>query len=272
MIPQYIITFREAFEVLILAAVIYGYLVKTGRAAYTKYLNFGVAGSLITSVFLGYAVYTVYTGLDIGPLIEIGGSFLAVSVLTYVVYTMAAGAKDYIRKVKERIESSKRFSYGVLFLGFVIGFREGVETIIFLLPFFNQDSPFSNAVGILLGVLSSLILAYLIYRVGIELDLKKFFTLTSILLIFIASGILGYGIHEMLEYFEENGVEVGPIANYVYDLNLSPSNILHEKNVVGGILSTLIGYASKMEMIRFIVQGLYLILALILYLKISRII
>lgn len=270
MIPQYIISFREGFEVLIIAAIIYGYLKKTNRSKYKTYLSYGIVTSVIVSIAIGISVYTVYTGLKIGKLVEIGGSFLAVGVLTYVVYTMASGSKEYIRRVRERIEEAKSFRYGLYVIGFIVGIREGVETIIFLLPFFRQDTAINNISGIILGILSSLILAYLIYRVGIELNLKKFFTFTSILLIFIASGILGYGIHELIEYFEDNGVELGPIGTYVYDLKLSPGNILHEKNVIGGILSTLFGYASKMEIIRLLIQGLYLITAICIYLRISK--
>lgn len=269
MIPQYVITFREAFEVLLLSVIIYGYLKKTGRGEYTRYLGYGVVGATITSLFLGLFAYTLYITSEVKALFEIGGSFLAVGVLTYVVYTMAKSSREMIQSLKQRVENVQKMALGVFIVGFVIAIREGIETILFLIPFFGVDTIGNTVTGVILGILSSIILAGLIYKMGINLDIRKFFLFTSILIILIASGILGYGIHELIEYMEENGFEVGTMGYYIYNLNIEKTNILHESNIVGGILSALIGYASKMELIRFIAQGGYLILALWLYLRVA---
>ncbi len=269
MIPQYVITFREAFEVLLLSVVIYGYLKKTGREQYTKYLIYGVLGATLFSIGLGIFAYTLYITTEVKALFEIGGSFLAVGVLTYVVYTMAKSSREMIQSLKRRVESAKKMTIGIFVIGFVISIREGIETILFLIPFFGTDTISNTLTGVILGVVSSFILAGLIYKLGIGLNIRKFFLFTSILIIFIASGVLGYGIHELIEYMEDNGFEIGPLGYYIYNLNIEKTSILHESNILGGILSALVGYATKMELIRFIAQAGYLVSALWLYLKVA---
>ncbi len=269
MIPQYIITFREAFEVLLLTIILYGYLKKTGRLEYTRYLFYGVILATISSIGLGIFAYNLYITSEVKTLFEIIGSFLAVGVLTYIVYSMAKSARTMISSLKERVESTKKLSYGLVAVGFVIAIREGVETILFLIPFFGSDTIFNTVSGSILGITSSFVLAGLIYKVGINLNIRKFFIFTSVLLIFVASGVLGYGTHELIEYMEENGVEIGTLGYYIYNMNIEKTNILHESNVIGGILSALVGYATKMELIRFAVQFGYLAFALWLYLRVA---
>lgn len=269
MIPQYVITFREAFEVILLTVVIYSYLKKTGRGQYTKYLLYGVFGASLASIFLGLSAYTLYITAEVKALFEIGGSFLAVGILTYVIYYMAKSSREMIQNLKAKVERLAIPTWGMFAIGFGITIREGVETILFMIPFFGVDTIENTLAGVILGILSSFILAALIYRLGMNLSIRKFFLYTSILIIVIASGILGYGIHELIEYMEDNGIDIGPLGYYIYNLNIDETNILHESNLIGGILSALIGYASKMEIIRFFAQFGYLFTALWIYLRVS---
>ncbi len=267
MIPQFIISFREALEVVLIVAVLTGALYKLGMRQNNKHIFMGVGLAVITSLLLGIGVYTLYELTAYKAIFEIAGSYLAVVVLTYVVYHMGRSAKTLVSELREKVAMNLYRPTALLVIGFIVTFREGVEMVLFMIPFLGQYTPVENIIGLLGGILLAVFIAFLIYVLEIRLPLKKMFVVTSIMIIFIASGILGYAVHETIEYMEENGVAVDPFGTYVYNLNLPSDHPMSEKNVIGGVLSALIGYSSKMEVGRVILQFGYLVTAIYLYLR-----
>lgn len=267
MIPQFIISFREALEVVLIVAVLTGALYKLGMKRNSKHIFMGVTIAVIISLLLGIGVYTFYELTAYKALFEIAGSYLAVVVLTYVVYHMGRSAKTLVSELREKVAMNLYKPTALLVIGFVVTFREGIEMVLFMIPFLGQYTPMENILGLLGGIILAVFIAFLIYVLEIRLPLKKMFIVTSIMIIFIASGILGYAVHETIEYMEENGVAVDPFGTYVYNLNLPSDHPMSEKNVIGGVLSALIGYSSKMEVGRVILQFGYLVTAIYLYLR-----
>lgn len=82
------------------------------------------------------------------------------------------------------------------------------------------------------------------------------------MLIFLAGGLAGYGVHELIEYYEQTGVNVGWLAEPAYVLNIPAENLLHHKNVIGSILAVMFGYTVSAEWARVIVHLSYLVIAL----------
>jgi len=151
----------------------------------------------------------------------------------------------------------------------IVVFREGLETVLFLTPFATQNLGGTIA-GLLLGLTSALILAYLIYGIGMKINLRKFFYYSSILLVFVAAGLAGYDTHELIEWAEEEGMHLGFIKEYAYNLEISKDSIFHHKGAIGSIFAVLFGYSVKVEWARIIVQFGYLIVGLYLVLKAYR--
>lgn len=151
--------------------------------------------------------------------------------------------------------------FGLISFSFIVVFREGLESVLFLAPFFLSEI-MPSLVGTVAGLITAVMLSYGIFITGVKINLKTFFYYSSILLILVAGGLIGYGAHELIEYFEEIGVEVGWLAKPVYTLNITNDNILHHKNIVGSILAVMFGYTVKAEWLRVIVHFTYLTLAL----------
>lgn len=265
MIGQFLITFREVLEAAIIVAIIIAYLKRTGRERQIKDVWTGVGLSALASVVLGAAILALYGGLEEKELFEGVASYLAVIVLTSMIYWMATKG----RNIKAEIESkvSKAINpFALIGFTFIVVFREGLETVLFLTPFATQDLAGTLA-GLLLGAGAALILTYLIYGVGMRINLRTFFYYSSILLVFVAAGLAGYGTHELIEWAEEEGTHLGFIEETAYNLGIPKESVFHHKGAIGSIFAVLFGYSVKMEWGRVIVQFGYLIFGLYLVLR-----
>jgi high-affinity iron transporter len=258
---SFLVTFREAFEAILLMVILISYLKKTDEVFLIKPAYMGGSLGAVISVTAGV---TLYISIDL-DLAEAIASFIAVPVITSVVYWMATKGREVIYKgVTKAIAGGV---VGVVFTAFVFVFREGLETVLLTQPYALRDIV-STFIGILLGLIIALAIGYLFYRGALKLSLRIFFVITSILLVLIAGGILGYGVHEFIEYLEKNSYELGIWREYAYKLPIDRSNVLYDKNIVGAILALMFGYATKMELLRFVAQISYQILGVIILLKI----
>lgn len=103
-----------------------------------------------------------------------------------------------------------------------------------------------------------------------KINLRKFFYFSSLLLILLAAGLLGYGLHELIEYQEEIGNEVGWLGESAYNLNIAKDSIWHNKGIVGSVFAVMFGYTVKAEWLRVIAHVVYLAIALPLIILIYK--
>jgi high-affinity iron transporter len=272
-VAQYLLTFREVLEAALLAAIILAFLTKTGRANLTRYAWYGIAAAAVASVAIGGAVVAIYGALDDATekLFEGLAALLAVAVLTSMIYWMALKGRHLKREVESRVETAvtQGTMIGLASLTFVLVFREGLETVLFLTPFLGDL--LGTAVGALLGMAFGIGLAYAVFRVGIRLDLRKFFYFTSLLLVLVAAGLLGYGVHELIEYGGVTGAyDLGWWATSPFTLPFPRGDALHHDGVIGSVFKVLFGYAVAPEWARIVAHAVYLIVVLPLVVMVYR--
>lgn len=279
-VAQYLLTFREVLEAALLTAIILAFLAKTGRAHLTRYAWYGVYGATAASFGLGAAVWLAYGTLSDASKVLFEGvaALIAVAVLTSMIYWMAIKGRTIRHEVESRVKAAmtQGTMLGLAALTFILVFREGLETVLFLTPFLVQDVGMT-VLGAALGLGGGVALAYGVFRVGIKLDLRRFFYFTSILLILLAGGLLGYGVHELIEYGGETGAyEAGWWGTSAYNLGFfggdeaTPPHPLHHKGFVGSIFAVLLGYSQNPEWARVIAHTAYLAVALPLVIGIYR--
>jgi high-affinity iron transporter len=255
MIGQYLITFREVLEAALIISIILAYLTKTDKRYLSKYVWFGLIFAVLASMFIALIVSSIYGGLsdESMKLFEGVAALIAVTVLTSMILWMALKGryiKDEIqKKVKTTVEKGTIF--GLVGFSFIVVFREGFETVLFLIPFGVSDVT-GTLVGVILGIITALTISILIFLFGLKMDLGRFFFFSSLILVLLAGGLLGYGIHELIEYQEAIGVELGWIGHYAFDLGISEGHILHHKGAVGAVFAVMFGYSIKMEWARLI--------------------
>ena len=264
-VGAFLITFREALEAAIIVAIIIAYLRRTNRANQIKDVWIGTALSVGVSVLLGIGILKFYGGLAEKELFEGIASYLAVIVLTSMIYWMATKGRNIRAEIESKVSKSIA-PLALIGFTFIVVFREGLETVLFLTPFMTQNLT-GTLLGLVAGLAGALVLAYLIYGVGMRIDLRRFFYYSSILLVFVAAGLAGYGTHELIEWAEEEGYSLGFLSSTAYDLGIPSESIWHHKGAIGSVFAVLFGYSVSMEWGRVIVQFGYLFTALYLVLR-----
>jgi high-affinity iron transporter len=261
MLGQFVITLREGFEAGLIIGIMIAYLIRTNRNNLVKFVFSGSYLAIILGIIIGAAVFLIYGTLSrsFQLLFEALAAYLAVAVLTTVILWMITKGKTIKKEIESKIEISitKGTMFALASFAFVVVFREALETVLFLTPFILiafQDT----LIGTILGILFALFLSYGIFKLGMKINIRRFFYFTSIIIILLAGGLAGYGTHELIEYLEDSNVQLGFWAEKAYDLKISKDDLLHHKNVIGSIFAVMFGYSVSMEWLRLIVHLTYL--------------
>lgn len=274
--PSLIITFREALEAALIVTIMVTYLRKIGKQELNKYSYLGAGSAIVVSLLVGVGLQTLYGGLGdtAGQLFEGVASLTAVVVLTIMIFWMTKHSKGIKGELEGKIEQAVTQGelYGIAALSFIAVAREGLETVLFLSATFIQDQV-GTVVGAVIGALIVLGISVLLMKGTVNLEISRFFKVTSVLLLIFGAGLAGYGVHELIEAGEGSGIDIGVLGEKPFDIN-PPVNtdgtypLLHEKGVIGSVLKALVGYDGNPEWLRIIVYiGYWIVIGTYLYNK-----
>ncbi len=256
MIAAGLITFREGLEAALIVGIVLGYLKKTGRLDQGHYVWAGVLAATLAS--LGVALALQLLGAQLSgraeEIFEGATMFLAVMVLTWMIFWMRYQARHIKGALEREVQAAISAGQGwALFgLAFIAVFREGVETALFLSAAAFVSARAQTLWGGLLGLGLALAVGYLLFATAVRLDVRRFFDLTSLLLLLFAAGLLAQGIHE----FQEAGL-IPPVVEHLWDIN----HILDEDSPLGSILKALFGYNGNPSLVEVVgYLGYYLVI------------
>ncbi len=238
-VPGFIIGVREGIEAALIIGILLAYLTKTDRREYHRYIHYGVLAAIIASIIAAGAFTVIYGGFsgEGEAIFEGVAMILAVVVLTSMIFWMMKAAKDLRKNMEMRVDAliDNREVYGLTFLAFISVFREGIETVLFMAGISAGTSPTEAFIGGGLGILAAVLVGYAIFRTSWKIDLRRFFTVTSVLLVVIAAGLFAHGVHELQEAY---GITLG--AAEVYNIKaVFPDG---ESNPAGYLLRGILGY------------------------------
>lgn len=232
-----LVMLREGLEAALIVAILLGYLRKIGQSRHVRYVWSGVAAAAVASAALAALFRLLVGGFEGRAEAVFEGLVLlaAVAVLTSMILWMQSQARHIKGDLEQRVEHALSTGQllGLFSLAFVAVLREGVESVLFLAAVFIVEPNAGAVVGALLGLLGAVLLAHLMFRASVRLDLRRFFFYTGLLLVLVAAGLLASGIHEL----QEAGV-LPALAGPVWDT----SAVLDEQSVAGSFLKALLGY------------------------------
>ncbi|MBI2093990.1 MAG: FTR1 family protein [Candidatus Omnitrophica bacterium] len=248
-----VIVFRETLEAGLIVGIILTVLARLGALRFARYVwlstVLAVAASFLVGWVLGLVTQTARGTWEkaIEGIISLG----ACGVLTYMVFWMHQQARRVRAAIEIKVETAvthQELSVMIL-LPFLAVLREGAETVLFLKAVSIQNSGPISAIGGLLGAELAVFITAIIFVGGRRVPLKPLFQVTGWLLLFIAAGLLAYGIHEL----EELGW-INPLVSPVWNIN----PILNEKQGLGSFLKALFGYNGNPSLTEVLAYGLYL--------------
>jgi high-affinity iron transporter len=203
LLGNYLIGLREGLEASLVVSILVAYLVKSGNRKALSPVWAGVGTAIATAVAFGVVLSVASGEMQFKTQETFGGvlSIIAVGLVTWMVFWMRRTARFMKAELEGRLQGALSMGAGALFaVAFLAVGREGLETALFLWTnISNASSSTEPIVGAVLGLLTAALLGYLLYRGGLRLNLKKFFTITGAALIVVAAGVFGYGFHDLQE-------------------------------------------------------------------------
>jgi FTR1 family protein len=198
MIEAFVITLREGVEAALVVCLALAYLKKTGRPELGRTVWAGVVLAGLLSI--GAAVAIKLSDFNTEGAVE--GIVLLVScaLVSWLVFWMWRHGKKLKQQTEARLDKlSGGPKFGIFLFAFLMVLREGVESILMLIPVdFTTDSLLAAA-GAVAGLVIAIALGTAFLKGSLRVDLRKFFSVTTIILLLFAFQLLVGGLHEFAE-------------------------------------------------------------------------
>ncbi len=257
MSQSFIITFREGLEAALIIAIILAYLRRVDNPKGVPAVWWGVAGAAVMSLVAGGLIFSLDMALEgrAEEIFEGVAMFLAVAVLGWMVVWMKHQARHVKGRLEAEVQAALRGGSVAALAGFAfvaVG-REGLETALFLFAASETSNLLQTLLGAIAGLSVAIVLGVAFAKGSRRLNLKVFFNITGVLLIFIAAGLLARGIHELQE---ANVVPI--VSEHIWDIN----DVLSESAGIGSFMKGILGYNGNPSLVEVIAYGLFLVVTL----------
>jgi high-affinity iron transporter len=260
MFATFFLMLREGLEAALIVGIIAAYLVKIGRRDALPGIWLGVAAAIGLSVAIGVGVVLTIKDLPLvlQETLEGIAAVIAVAVLTWMLFWMRRQGRALKGDLEHGVDLalSRGSTRALVGLAFVAVIREGVETVLFLIPIFSfNGTGIETLLGGVIGLAVAFGFGWAIFVAGVRINLRRFFTITGTVLIFVSAGLVAFAIHEF--------GEARLISNSGVAFNLN--GVLPDSSPLGNVLRGLFGYRSAPTPLEAIGYFAYLIPVLLLF-------
>ena len=253
MIATFVLFLREGLEASLIVSILFAALRQLDQMEKARAVWIGVFLAIAASLLGGIALYITvhnYVGTTFQTIFETITYLVAVILLTSMTFWMQKHSRSLKREITAKASATgSAFALGLLAFS-TVG-REGLETAVFTLAFAFRTNALLLLIGAFLGLMASVGLCVMIYRLGYRLDFRIFFRVMGILLLFFAAGLLGDAVQNMQQL---GWITFGtsPLWN--------TSHILSENSTLGDLLHTFLGYAEAPTILQGLIYILYVLI------------
>ena len=296
---SFISSLREMLEAVLIIGIIISYLQIIDRKDLYRDVLYGALAAIFVSIGLAWFFLAILDGVGgYQELFEGIIMIVAAGFLTWMIIWMMNQSKtlrsDLQGKISGAITDKQRT--GLLLLVFFSVSREGAELVLLLYSTFIKHynligvpiTSLTIIIGLIFGLLISVLMAILIYKYSYSIDTKRFFQITSVLLIIFAAGLLAHGLHEIFEFLESTGNSfakafiwtevwnindtiIGDVLQFLFRLIYDPSYPTRfEKSLFGSILVGLFGWNDNPALIEVSAYILYFVGIFVLIRRINN--
>ncbi len=201
MLEAFVVTLREGVEAALIVGITLVYLAKIGRHEWHRSVYAALAAALVSSI----AIAILLARTELNQEVFEGWVMLAAAffVITMIIFMMRTG-----RRLKGHIErrldllAGGGSSLGLFAFVFLMVLREGVETVLILSGVSLNSTALLSSMGSVLGLAVAVLFGVMFVKGSVRIDLRKFFRVTTVILLFVAAQLIVSGLHEL----SENGV------------------------------------------------------------------
>jgi high-affinity iron transporter len=255
---------REGIEGTLICSILLTFLASAGRRDLFRFVFLGAGSAVVLAVAAGVVLWVVTRNAFINSTaqawFETGVFAVAVGVLTYMTFWMRRHSRTMGRELREKVSGVVSGGSGIALalIAFVTVGREAIETVIFLLAIAYQSSPLQLVIGALIGLAIALAVSVAMYRVGLRINLRRFFAVVGSLLMVVAAGLLADAVQNL----QGLGVLPGG-AMTLWNVRRA----LPDDTGIGDVLHGLVGYSASPTVLQAILWAGFLAVGLTLFLR-----
>ena len=265
MLGNALIGLREGLEASLVVSILVAFLVRTNRRSELPKVWLGVAVAVLVSVGVTLGLTVTQQALTFEAQEALGGSLsiIAVGFVTWMIFWMRRNARTLSGNLRGKLDDAIRIGpVAVVVMSALAVGREGLETAVFFFAAAQAAGETTRPlIGFLLGITTSIALAYLLYRGAVKINLGKFFTVTGFFLIFVAAGILAYGVHDL----QEAGILPG-LTTLAFDVSAT----IPPDSWYGTLLKGVLNFSPQTTVLQAVVWVGYIAIVLTLFLRPQR--
>ncbi|MFZ2421714.1 MAG: FTR1 family protein, partial [Anaerolineae bacterium] len=241
MLPAFLLALREGLEAALIVGIVLGALRKLGHNRQQGSVWQGVVAAVAVSLVAALLLYAVGLKMEgaAEQIFEGVTMLLAAAILTWMIFWMQTQGRRINRELETGVRQAvsgmggNKGHWALFSVAFIAVLREGIETALFLTATTFTAGGQATLLGALLGLSAAAALGYILFATTRQLNVKRFFQVTSVLLILFAAGLVAHSIHE----FNEVGW-IPAVVEHLWDTN----GLLDENSGLGLIIKALFGY------------------------------
>ena len=260
MFANYLIGLREGLEATLVVSILVAYLVKAGHRDRLRFIWVGVLAAVAVSLAFGALLTFTSRELSHTASEAFGGtmSIIAVGFVTWMIFWMRRTARFLKSALQGRLDAALLMGSAALTVtAFIAVAREGLETSLFLWAAAQTaSSSLTPLSGAALGILTAMVLGYLLYKRAVTINLATFFTWTGAGLILVAAGVLAYGVHDL----QEAGILPG-LNSLAFDV----SSAIPPDSWYGTLLKGTLNFSPATTWLQAVVWVLYVVPVMALF-------
>src|SRR5947209_2535073 len=203
---SFLIILREGFEAILVIGAVVAFLLMTGHRERLRSIWLGIVLGFVASLATAVILKTLLAAMPASrEIVEAVTMLVAVVVLFSVSYWLISKveAAKWQKFIREKVNAALEHGGGkaLALVAFLAVYREGAETALFYQALFNEgpNVGLPLALGIVVGFAALAVIFTLFYRYGVRIPMRPFFTVTSLLLYYMAFVFMGKGVRELQE-------------------------------------------------------------------------
>jgi FTR1 family protein len=200
MLEALLVTLREGIEAALMVSIIVAFLRREGLERHLPAVVWGIAAALLASVAGAWALYRWAVNEEVFEgLLYLAAAAVVASLVLWMwrhAPQLASGMKGSLGRIVSR---GGAVGWAVFFFTFLMVFREGVETVLFLAALSLSTSGLLAMLGAALGLGAAVVFGVLFVRGSVRVDLGRFFKITGIALAIFVVQLLVNAYHELSE-------------------------------------------------------------------------